>query len=299
MLLLGTVATPLLAQNFPTKSIRLIVPFPPGGGVDNLVRVLTPALNDTWKHVPVVDYRPGASGQIGTDAVAQSAPDGYTVLVTSLASITSKNIDQFTPITLLTAAPYVIAIHPSVPANSIAELIALARARPGKIAFGSSGAGAASHLSGELFKAMAGVDLLHVPYKGTGQAAGDLVAGHVQMMFSPSQTIMPQVRAGKLKALAMTGPRRSELLPGMPTVAESGVPGYQALGWFGVLVPVKTPAALVQQLNSDFVAALRSSAVREKMLAQGVEPQPMSSEEFGQFIRADQARWAALEKRMQ
>src|ERR1019366_1265737 len=194
-----------MAQSFPAKAVRIVVPFPPGGGADALARLIAPRLADLWGQQVIVDNRPGAGGRIGADFVAQSAADGHTLLMSSTASLTEKNVDQFAPVSLVSAASYIVAASPRVAANNVRELIALAKANPGKLSFGSSGTGAASHLAVELFKSMAGVDLLHVPYKGTGQALTDLLAGTVDLMFAPSQTVMSQVQAGKLKALAVTG----------------------------------------------------------------------------------------------
>src|SRR5207253_6567803 len=187
------------------------------------------------------ENKPGASGHIGADFVAHSPADGHTLLMSSTASLTEKNVDQFAPVTLVSASPYVVTLNPKVQAANVRELIALAKANPGKLSYGSSGTGAASHLSAELFKSMARIDLLHVPYKGTGQALTDLLAGQVDLMFAPAQTVMQHVKSGKLKALAVTGAKRSETLPELPTVAESGVPGYEAVGWFGLLAPAATP----------------------------------------------------------
>src|SRR5713226_4770269 len=193
------------AQPFPAKPVRIVVPFPPGGGADALARLMAPKLIEIWKQQVFVENKPGASGHIGADHVAQSPADGHPLRMRSTASLTDKNVSQFAPVTLVSASPYVVTANPKVRASNIRELIALARANPGKLTFGSSGTGAASHLSAELFKSMAQVDLLHVPYKGTGQALTDLLAGHVNLMFAPSQTVMPYVQAGKLKALAVTG----------------------------------------------------------------------------------------------
>jgi len=206
-------------QAFPSKPVRIVVPFPPGGGADTLARIMEPKLVAIWSQPVIVENRPGASGHIGADFVAKSAPDGLTLLMSSTASLTEKNVDQFAPVSLVSASPYVVTANPKVSASNIRELIALAKSNPGKLSFGSSGTGAASHLSAELFKSMAGVDLLHVPYKGTGQAVTDLLAGHVNLMFAPAQTVMPYVREGRLRALALTGSKRSETLPELPTVA--------------------------------------------------------------------------------
>jgi tripartite-type tricarboxylate transporter receptor subunit TctC len=242
----------------------------------------------------IVENRPGASGHIGADFVAKSAPDGSTLLMSSTASLTEKNVDQFAPVSLVSASPYVVTANPKVAATGIRELIALAKANPGKLSFGSSGTGAASHLSAELFKSMAGVDLLHVPYKGTGQAVTDLLAGHVNLMFAPAQTVMPYVREGRLRALALTGSKRSETLPDLPTVAESGLPGYEAVGWFGLLAPAATPREIVAKISADANRVLGERDVRERMLGLGADPSGDTPEEFARFIRDDQAKWGRL-----
>ena len=285
-----------MAQAFPAKPVRVIVPFPPGGGADALARLMGPRLTEIWGQQVIIENRPGASGHIGADFVAQSAADGYTLLMSSTASLTEKNVDQFAPVSLVSASAYIVSANPRVAANNIRELIALAKASPGKLTFGSSGTGAASHLAAELFKSMAGVDLLHVPYKGTGQALTDLLAGTVDLMFAPSQTVMSQVRAGKLKALAVTGAKRSALLPELPTVAESGVPGYQAVGWFGLLAPAATPKATVVKLSADVNRVLGERMVRERMLALGADPAGDTPAEFARFIHDDQAKWSLLMK---
>ena len=289
-------AAAAFAETFPSKPVRIVVPFPPGGGADTLARILEPKLAGIWAQPIVVENRPGASGHIGADFVAKSAPDGTTLLMSSTASLTEKNVTQFAPVSLVSASAYIVAANPGVAAADVRGLIALAKANPGKLTFGSSGTGAASHLSAELFKAMAGVDLLHVPYKGTGQALTDLLAGHVNLMFAPSQTVMPYVHAGKLKALAVTGARRSETLPDLPTVAESGLPGYEAVGWFGLLAPAATPKASVARASADVNRVLAMSDVREKMLGLGADPAGNTPEEFARFIREDQAKWSKLMK---
>jgi len=286
----------VLAQTFPSKPVRIVVPFPPGGGADTLTRIMEPKLAAIWAQPVIVENRPGASGHIGADLVAKSAPDGHTLLMSSTASLTEKNVDQFAPVSLVSASPYVVTANPKVAAADIRGLIALAKASPGKLSFGSSGTGAASHLSAELFKSMAGVDLLHVPYKGTGQALTDLLAGHVNLMFAPAQTVMPHVQSGKLKALGVTGARRSQTLPDLPTVAESGLPGYEAVGWFGLLAPAATPKATVAKLSADANRVLAMRDVREKMLGLGAEPAGNTPEEFASFVRGDQAKWSRLMK---
>jgi len=293
---LGQGASTSSGQAFPSRPVRIVVPFPPGGGADTLARIIEPRLAALWGQPVIVENRPGASGHIGADLVAKSAPDGATLLMSSTASLTEKNVGEFAPVSLVSASPYIVTASPKVAASNIRELIALAKSNPGKLSFASSGTGAASHLSGELFKSMAGVDLLHVPYKGTGQAVTDLLAGHVDLMFAPAQTVMPYVREGRLRALALTGAKRSETLPDLPTVAESGVPGYAAVGWFGLLAPAATPRAIVAKISADANRVLAEREVREKMLGLGADPSGDTPEEFARFIREDQAKWGRLMK---
>ena len=282
------------AQAFPARPVHIVVPFPPGGGADALARMMQPSLSKLWGQPVIVENRPGASGQIGAEYVASSAADGYTLMMSSTASLTEKNVHRFAPVTLVSASPYVIAANPSVPAANVRELIDYARREPGKLSYGSSGVGAASHLAAELFKSLANVDFLHVPYKGTGQAVTDLLAGQIQLMFAPAQTVMPHVKAGRLKALAVTSARRSTSLPELPTAAESGLPGYEAIGWFGLLAPAGTPPAIVAKLSADANRVLAESDVRQKMLALGAEPAGDTPEQFARFIRDDQAKWSRL-----
>ncbi len=283
-------------QAFPSRPVKIIVPFPPGGGADALARIMGPYLAKAWGQPVLIENKPGASGHIGAEAVATSPADGYTILMSSTASLSEKNVHQFAPVTLVSASPYVITVNPKVAAGNVRELIELAKKSPGKLAFGSSGTGAASHLAGELFKSMADIDMLHVPYKGTGQALTDLLAGQIDVMFAPAQTVMPQVQAGRLKALAVTSANRASTLPDLPTAAESGLPGYEAIGWFGLLAPVATPKAVVAKLGVDANAALREPEVRQKMLLLGAEPSGDTPEQFAAFIRTDMAKWSKLMK---
>ena len=293
----------ILAQSFanasdvyPSKSIKVIVPFPPGGGADTLMRLIAPSVGELWKQSIVIENRPGASGFIGADLVAQSPADGYTLLMGSTAAVTEKNIAQFSPVALVSASPYVVTVNPLLNITSIKALIAYAKASPGKIRYGSSGPGSASHLAGELFASMAGVTLLHVPYKGTGQALTDLLAGHIDLMFAPAQTVMPQIESGKLLALAQTGAKRSEALPNFPTVAEAGLPAYSAVGWFGLFAPANTPKMTVQKINQTVMFVLGQEKVRKAMLERGSDPASGSAEEFAAFLRLDQSKWAKLIK---
>jgi tripartite-type tricarboxylate transporter receptor subunit TctC len=282
------------AQQFPSRPVHIIVPFPPGGGADALARIMQPQLTKLWNQPVIIENKPGASGKIGADFVASSPADGLTMMMSSTASLTEKNVSQFAPVTLVSASPYVVVASPKVPASNIRELIDYAKKNPGKLSFGSSGTGAASHLSAELFKAMAGVDMLHVPYKGTGQAVTDLLAGQIDLLFGPAQSVMPHVQANKLKAFAVTSAQRSATVPGLPSVAEAGVPGYEAIGWFGLLVPAATPPGVVERLSADANRVLQDPAVKERMLALGAEPSGNTPAQFAAFIRADQAKWSKL-----
>jgi tripartite-type tricarboxylate transporter receptor subunit TctC len=281
------------SQAFPARPVRVVVPFPPGGGADSLARLMAPKLTELWREQVIVENKPGASGHIGADLVAQSPADGYTLLMSSTASLTEKNAHQFAPVTLVSASPYVVTLALKNNFQNVKELIGYARANPGKLTFGSSGTGAASHLSAELFKSMAKVDLLHVPYKGTGQAVTDLLAGQIDLLFAPAQAVMPHVKAGKLKALATTGAQRSETLPGLATVGEA-LPGYVAVGWFGLLAPVATAKPIVEKLSRDANQVLADPDVRARMQALGADPSGDTPQAFAQFIHDDQAKWAKL-----
>ena len=284
------------AQAFPAKTVTIVVPFPPAGGADTLARTLAPKLSAMWSQSVIVENRPGASGHIGTEQVANAAADGYTLVMASTAAITEKNLPKLAPVALVSAEAYVVALNASVPIANVKELIAYAKANPGKLHFGSSGIGAASHLSGELFKAQAKVDMQHVPYKGTGQALTDLLGGQIELMFAPTQTVIPQLSSGRLKAIAVTGTQPLEALPQLPTVAASGLPGYQAQGWFGLLAPKATPPAVIAKLHDDVARVLAMPEVKKDLVAKGAEPGTGTAAEFGRFIADEQAKWARLVK---
>jgi tripartite-type tricarboxylate transporter receptor subunit TctC len=290
------ISAPHAAEIYPSKPIKVIVPFPPGGGADTLIRLISPTLGELWKQSVIIENRPGASGAIGAELVSQAPADGYTLLMGSTAAVTEKNIARFAPVALVSASPYVVTVSPALNVNSIKSLIAYAKANPGKVRYGSSGPGSASHLAGELFASMAGVDLLHVPYKGTGQALTDLLAGHIDLMFAPAQTVMPQIESGKLIALAQTGAKRSEALPNIPTVTEAGLPGYSAVGWFGLFAPANTPKSVVQKINQTVMFVLGQDRIRKAMLERGSDPASGSADEFAAFLRLDQSKWAKLIK---
>ncbi len=244
----------------------------------------------------VVENRPGANAQIGMDAVAKAPADGHTLLAIAAGPLNEENLPLFAPIALFAAPSYVLVVHPSVKASSVAEFVNLARAQPGKLAYGSTGGGAASHLATELFKAMTGTDILHVPYKGIGNAVNDLLGGQVQMMIAPSQAVIAHARSGRLRALAVTGATRSPAAPELPTVAEAGVNGYEAAGWFGLVARSGTPAPVISRLNRLVNDVLVSPQVKERLLDLGAEPAQLTPEGFLEFVRKDNAKWAKLIK---
>jgi len=297
-LLLGisSFATHAQAQPFPSKMVTIVVPFTPGGGADALVRILVPRLNALWGQSVIVDYKPGASGQIGADYVSRANPDGYTLLMATTAVINDKNVSKFTGISLVSADAYVLTVHPSLPVHNAAELIAYGKANPTKLSFGSSGIGAASHLSAELFKAKAGIDMLHVPYKGTGPAMNDLLANHIQLMFAPTQTAMPQIQSGRIRAIGVTGAKPVDALPNVPPITSSGLPGYESIGWFGLLAHAGTPPELVKKLHDDIQRVMAMPEVRKALHDKGAEAGNLTPAEFSQFVRNEQEKWAKLIK---
>jgi tripartite-type tricarboxylate transporter receptor subunit TctC len=287
-------AAPAASAAFPERPVRIVVPYPPGGGTDVLARLVARHLNDTWKQSVIVDNRSGGNALIGMDIVARAAPDGHTLMAVAAGPLDEHNLRYFVPVAMFAAPPYLFVVHPSVKAASIKELVALAKSQPGKLNYGSTGGGAASHLSTELFKSIAGVDIHHIPYKGIGQAATELLGGQVQMMIGPSQSLMPHVRSGKLRALGITSAARSSVLPDVPTIAESGLPGYESYGWFGLVAPARTPRALVNRINAEVVRALHLPEMKTRLAELGAEPSAMKPDEFLAFIRKDNAKWEKL-----
>ncbi|MEA3195024.1 MAG: hypothetical protein QOD26_3357 [Betaproteobacteria bacterium] len=292
-----------LAQEYPSRPVRIVVPSPPAGGTDIVARVLAMHFTKAFGQQFFVENKPGAGNMIGIEAVARSAPDGYTLLMSAstlaLNSVLFKKVPydpvrDFAPITLTATAPNVLLVHPSVPAQSLAEFIALAKAKPGALSYGTPGIGTSPHLSMELLKSMAGIDLQHVPYKGTAAAVTDVMGGQIAATFSNALTAKPQVDAGRVRALAITGPRRIEALPGVPPVAEAGVPGYEAMQWYGLLAPAGTPAAIVERLNVEALKALRSSEMKERLAADGAEPLGGSPAEFAALIRRELDKWTRV-----
>jgi tripartite-type tricarboxylate transporter receptor subunit TctC len=294
------------APTYPTRPIRIVVPFPPGGATDILARDVAQKLTDAWGQAVIVDNRPGAGGNIGSELVAKAAPDGYTLEMGTVgthainASLYAKmpydHVKDFAPVILVASVPNVLEVNPALPVNSVAELIAYAKANPGKLNFASSGNGTSIHLSGELFKVMAGVQMTHVPYKGSAPALQDLIAGQVQLMFDNLPPSLPQIKAGKLRALAVTSAARASALPDVPTVAEAGLPGFEASSWFGVLAPAGTPPAIVAKLNAEIARWLATPEAKEKLAKQGADAAGGSPEDFAKHIAAETAKWAKVVK---
>ncbi len=292
---------PGIAQDFPAKSIRVVVGFPPGGGADLTARIVSQKLNEAWARPVIVDNRPGAGGNLAADIVAKASPDGYTLIVMPGPAAPSlyPNLPfdlrkDFAPITLAGRSPNVLVVHPSVPASSVKELIALARARPGKLNYASSGIGAGPHLSAELFRKMAKVDMVHVPYKGAGPAVSDLMGGHVDMYIVSIPSVLGQIKASRLKALGVTSLKRSSMLPEVPTVNESGVPGYEAYQWWGVLAPSATPQEIIAKLSSALVKGLTAADVRKRLAEEGAEVVANSPAEFGNYFQREITKWDNL-----
>jgi len=303
--LLLACATSAWAQTWPDHSIRLIVTFPAGGGADFVGRAIAPKLTEALGQSIVVENRAGANGAIGDEAVARAAPDGYTLLLgaagalTIAPHLTKLQVDTFkdlVPVALVGTSPFVLCVNPSVPAKTVAELTALAKANPGKYNFGSSGTGGAPHLAGELYKSIAGIDIVHVPYKGLAPAITDAIVGRVQILFADVGLVAPHVKAGTLRALAVTGTQRSQALPDVPTMMEAGVPGYTAGTWYGVLAPSGTPAAIVKRLNAELDRALASADLRAQFANQSVVAAGGSPEDFAKLIRSDYDKWGKVIK---
>jgi tripartite-type tricarboxylate transporter receptor subunit TctC len=294
------------AQGYPAKPIRFVVPYPPGGPLDVIARLLGAKVAESVHQPVIVDNKPGAGGNIGADAVAKSPPDGYTILMgavathainpTLYANIPYDAARDFIAVTQVASTPNVLVVNPSVPASNVKEFIAYAKANPGKLNFGSGSSGSAGHLAGELFKSMAGLDMVHVPYKGAAPAMQDLVGGQIQLMFDNLASSLTQVRAGRIRALAVTTARRSALAPDLPTIAESGLPGFDISTWFGIFTPAGTPRDIVEKLHAEFTRALADRAVRDRMLALGAEPVGNTPAEFAAYIRAEADKYARVIK---
>jgi tripartite-type tricarboxylate transporter receptor subunit TctC len=293
------------AQHYPTRSIRLVVPSSPGGGTDISARIIAPKLSDYLGQQIVVDNRPGAGTMIGGEIVARAAPDGYTLLmgVSTLAinpamykKMPYDALRDFAPISQAVSLPNVVVSHPSVPAKNVKELVALAQSRPGQLTFASAGVGTSPHLSMELFLVMAGLKMVHVPYKGSGPGAVDTVAGHVALMAPNMLTALPYIRSGRLRAFGVTSAKRSAGADDIPTIAEAGVPGYEAVQWYGVLAPAGTPRPIIDRLHAEVAKALQQREVREKLSTDGAEAVGNTPEQFGAYIKAETDKWAKVVK---
>jgi tripartite-type tricarboxylate transporter receptor subunit TctC len=305
-LVVGALALPASAADYPDHAIRMIVPFAAGGGTDVLARLIAQNLNNKWGRPVIVENQPGASGAIGTRAAIKAVPDGYTLLMASTGALmaVSAGADDsgpfdvnkyLTPIVIGAAPPYLLVVSPTLPVKTTAELIQYAKQKPDGLTFGSSGVGAASHLSGLLFASATGIKMLHIPYKGTGPAVTDLLGGRIDMMFAPGPVVEQFVQSGQLKALGVTDVQRSHFYPDVPTVADA-VPGYESVGWFGLLGPPQMPPEIVRKINEAIVAAMGTSEFRDQLATLGAEPKPQTPDEFGRYINADVAKWSTLVK---
>jgi tripartite-type tricarboxylate transporter receptor subunit TctC len=296
---------PVSAQDYPARQVRIIVPFGAGGPADIYARVLAQHLSEQLKQTFIIENRPGAGSIIGTDAVAKSAPDGYTLLLMSNTHTTNESLvdnkpfalmRDFVPVAPINYSDLVMVLHPSVPAKDLKEFIALAKSKPGELNYASSGPGTPYHMAGELFKAMSGTDIVHVPHKASGEARNSVLGGHVQMMFDAITTMTQNVQAGQVRALATTGLKRSALTPDVPTAAEAGVAGYEATIWLGVMAPAGTPKDVVEKLNGEINKVIARADVKDAWAKQGAVPMAMSPAEFDKYLRADIEKWANVVK---
>jgi len=300
----GALTTGAVADDYPNRPVRLIIPFPPGGSNDVVGRLVANQLSERLGQQVYVDNRGGAGGVIGTEAAATAAADGYTLLVVSLAhavnpSLYKLNYDpvkSFAPVAIMATGPNVLAVNPRLPVNSVAELVALAKEKPGELEYASAGIGSFQHLGGELFKLTAGVNLLHVPYKGGGPAMQDVISGHVRIVFSSLIQTTPFIQSGQLRALGVGGLKRSPVLPDVPTIAEAGVPGYEAVNWWGIVAPAGTPPAIVEKLYTAVQGALKSPELQAAFAREGAASVEMSTAEFKDYIEAEIAKWAQVVK---
>ena len=297
---------PASAQSYPTKAVRLVVPQPPGGGNDTIARMIANKLTQSLKQQVIVDNRAGAGGLIAAELIAKSPPDGYALLLGNVATMTiipnvQKNVPydpfkDFEPVSLIASAPLLVVVHPSLPVTSVKQLIALAKAKPGQLNYASNGVGSSTHLATELFKVMTGTNMTHIPYKGLSPATTDLLSGQVQVMFSSAVAMLPHVKSGRLRAIAMTGATRSKAIPEIPTVAEAGVKDYEAGSWYGILAPARTDRAIVDTLAKEIGAAVRSAEIQERLINEAVIPVGGTPAQFAAHIKKEYARVAQVVK---
>ncbi len=304
--LAGSVAMDAAAQTWPNKAVRLILPAPPGSAPDFLARLMGPKLSEIWGQPVVIDNIVGASGHIGTERVAKAAPDGYSILFNTIGPIAINTtlfgklpfdpVKDFAPVTLLAKTPNIVCLHPSLPAKSVKEFIALAKANPGKLTFGSGGAGTTQHLSGELFNVLAGVKTIHVPYKSSAQMTIDVIGGQLDYVMHNAPVVQGYVQSGKLRGIAVTSANRLAGVPALPTMIEAGLPGFEVTAWFGLLVPAATPPAVIAKINADTLRVLNMADIKERFQSQAAEPVGNKPEEFGAFIQSEIAKWAKVIK---
>ena len=296
-------ASAAFAQTYPNHVVRIILPYPPGGSMDALGRMVFDRLSQSLGQQFVIDYRPGASGNIGSEIAAHAAPDGHTLLLNTLPFVVNPSlykkmpfdtIKDFAPVSLLATSPFVLVVHPSVPAKTLKDFIALARAAPGELRYGSAGNGSGQHLAGEMLNVMARIKTVHIPYKGQGPALTDLLSGQVSMLYSSIPSVIQQVKSGQLRALAVGSAKRLPSLPDIPTLAESGVPGYEAYSWVGLVAPAHTPADIVKKIHRDVSEILKDKEVAEKLNQQGALPVGDTPEEFGLYIKNEIAKWGKV-----
>ena len=301
----ATLAAPALAQTYPSKPIRLVVPYTPGGGADTTARLVAPKLQEALGQTVVIDNKPGAGGSIGDDAVAKAAPDGHTLLIGAFAHAVNPSLmgkmpfrtpEDFAPVSLLVTVPELLVVTPSFPAKTVQELIAMARAQPGKLSYASSGNGSAQHLAAELFRMRTGIDIQHVPYKGGSLAVADVAAGHVPFYFGNMSAALPQARGGKVRALAVTSPQRSPAAPEVPTMAESGVQGCEIFEWNALLAPAATPPDIIKRLHAEVVKVMAMDDIRAKFADLGAQTVGSNPEELAAFLKLEMAKWAEVVK---
>ncbi len=294
-------ASAVHAQSYPTRPIRMVVHFPAGGPTDLVARLLGQKMSETWGQQVIIDNRPGAGGVVGVESVVRSAPDGYTLLFATSGSMsitpaigTKTPYNVFTdlaPVSLVVINPQILVLHPSVPANNVRELVRLAKGKPGQINYASVGVGSPQHLGGEMLKSTTGIDMVHIPYKGTAPAVTDLLAGQVSLMFNSMPSVLPQVRAGRLKGIAVSTAKRSAAAPDIPSVAESGVPGFNYATWYGLFAPAATPKDVVAKLNAETVRIMQDPGVAQRLMSEGAEPAPGTPEELAKYMRAEFEQW--------
>lgn len=303
-LVLATLCGTVTAQTYPAKTVRMVVGYPPGGPTDLIARIVSQKLSESWGQQVIVDNRPGASGMIGAELTVRAAPDGYTLLMVPVTyAVTPSLYSKMTydaardlaPVAQVAAAPFILVVHPTLPVKTVKDLIALARSKPGQLNYASASTGGMPHLAGELFNTMTGVKMIHIPYKGAAPATTDLLAGQVQLMFNNMLSAMPQVKNGRLRAIAVTSTKRSAAAPELPSIAET-VPGYEASGWYAALAPAATPRELIAKINNDMNRIMKMPDVTQRLAGDGVEAVGTTPEQFGTYLRAEIAKWGKVVK---